>query len=143
MPPRDVWARIPRCPTKKLRAKTNEDKGRTGKEGQGQDGQTRTRAGWTRTGFGPDGQDRLIARTVHGQDRQGTKMGWMEKAGRQLVRVNPGLDTQTKTVQCSLRLSYPDTLDYKWHSLGKQNILPANLDYKQVCFQDSPGTKAN
>ena len=66
-PPRDVWVRIPGCPTKKLRARTNEDKGRTGKEGQGQvKGKDRLRIG----------KDRLRARTGYGQDGQGTKMGW-------------------------------------------------------------------
>ena len=74
MPPRDVRVRIPRCPTKKLQARTNKDKGRTGKEGQGQDGQGRTRAGWA-----SKVKDRLRGRTGYGQDGQGTKMGWYGK----------------------------------------------------------------
>ena len=69
--PKDNRVRIPGRPTKKLWARTNEDKGRTGKEGQGQDGQGRTRAGRTRKV-----KDRTRARIEYGQDAQGTKMGW-------------------------------------------------------------------
>ena len=89
------------------------------KEGQGQDGQRRSRTS-----------------QCHGHDTGRTDKGlrWarQKKTGHQLIRVSPRLDAQTKTAQHSLRQSYPGTLDYKQHSLGKQNILPANLDYKWV-----------
>ena len=150
-----TWVRIPGCPTKKLRARTNEDKGRTGKEGQGQDGQGRSRAGWARKDKGRTwtrkGKDMLWARLAKTGQWQGQFTGRTDKglrwagrkiAGCQLIRVSPGLDARTKMAQHSLRQSYPDTLDYKWHSLGKQNILPANLDYKWVWLQDSPGMRA-
>ena len=68
MPPRDDWVRIPGNPTKRLWARTNEDKGRTGKEGQRQvKGKDRL---WARKV-----KDRSRARPGYGQDGQGTKMG--------------------------------------------------------------------
>ena len=119
-------------PDQKVMGKDNEDKGRTSKESQGQDGQGRAR-----TCLGQDGQGQFTGRMDKGLRWAGQKI-----AGCQLVWVSPGLDTQTKMAQHSLRQSYPDTLDYKQHSLGKQNILPANLDYKRLWLQDSPGMKA-
>ena len=55
--PRDNRVRIPRCPTKKLQARTNEDKGRTGKD----------RQGWARKVKGRTDKEE------YGQDRQGTR----------------------------------------------------------------------
>ena len=97
MLPRDGRVRIPRRPTKKLWARTmrtragraRKVKGRTGKEGQGQDGQGRVK-----TCFGLDSQDWSMARTVHGQDGQGTRRAGQENAGCQLIQVSPGLDAR-------------------------------------------------
>ena len=82
----------------------------------------------TWTGYG-EGQ--ALGRMVKTGQWQGQNMGRMDKglrwagwkiAGCQLIWVSPGLDAQTKMAQHSLRQSHPDTLDYKRHSLGKQNI---------------------
>ena len=98
-----------------------------------------------------EGQGQALGQTVKMGQWLGPNMGRMDKglrwagckiAGCQLVRVNPGLDARMKTAQYSLRQSYLDTLNYKQHSLGKPNFLPANLDYKQVWSQDSPGMRA-
>ena len=67
-----------------------------------------------------------------GRMGKGKRWAGIKIAGCQLVRVSPGLGPGQKRHKHSLRQSYLDTLDYKQHSLGKQNILPANLDYKWV-----------
>ena len=66
MLPRGDWVRKPRCPTKELRARTNEDKGKD-RQGQvmGRTGKDRLLAGWARTG--------------DGLGRAGTKTGWDER----------------------------------------------------------------
>ena len=75
MPPRDDRVRIPGHPTKKLQARTNEDKGRMGKEGQGQ----------------VKGKDRLWARTGQGQ---GQDTGRMDKGLRWARMVNSWMPTR-------------------------------------------------
>ena len=75
MPPRNDWVRIPGCPTKKLRARTNEDKGRTGKDGQGQNRQGRT---WTGYGQGQALGSTDKTGQWQGQDtgRTDKRLGW-------------------------------------------------------------------
>ena len=96
MLPRDDWVRIPRCPTKKLWARTNEDKGRMGKEGQGQD---RLRKDKGRTG-----KDR--SRTSQGQ---GQDMGRMGKGLRWAGMVKSWMPTRPGK-------SRARTPRQKWHS---------------------------
>ena len=59
-----------------------------------------------------------MGRTGKGLRWAGTVNSWMPThPGKSWART-PWM----KTAQHSLRQSYSDTLDYKWHSLGKQNI---------------------
>ena len=121
MPPKDIRVRIPGHPTNKLRARTTRTRAGQARKVNGQDGKEGQQAGWTRKG-----KDMLRAgqtRTVHGQDGHGTKWAGRQKSW---TPTRPdqvlGWTPRQQMAQHSLKQSYPDTLDYKWHSLGRQNI---------------------